>query len=108
MNAEQLLRALGATGRLKGFRYAAYMIGRVEQDPLAGSLITKGLYPETARRYGVLPGAVEHNLRTLVKKCWEQPDRGLLEEVAGGPLRRRPTNGEFLDMAAAYLRQTED
>ncbi len=105
MNTEQLLRSLGATGRLKGFFYAAYMIEQVVKDPLAATLITKRLYPETAKHFGISAGAVERNLRTVIRTCWNRPDRDLLEEVAGTHLYRKPTNGEFLDMTAAYLRR---
>lgn len=105
MNAEQLLRSLGATGNLKGFRYAVYMIQQVENDPAAVMLITKCLYPETAKHFGVSAGAVERNLRTIIRVCWTQPDRTLLDQLAGRHLYDEPTNSEFLDMTAAFLRQ---
>lgn len=105
MDTEQLLRSLGATGNLKGFSYALYMIGRVRNDPQAGTLITKHLYPETAKHFNVTAETVERNLRTVIRACWNRPDRDLLEEVAGTHLHRKPTNSEFVDMTAAYLRR---
>ena len=51
MDAEQLLRRLGATGKLKGFYQAVYMIEQVKDDPAAAALITKRLYPETSKRF---------------------------------------------------------
>lgn len=104
MNAEQLLRRLGLSGRLKGFGYAAYMIEQAAKDPSAVRLITKSLYPETARHFQASVDAVERDLRTLVYSCWSHGDRAFLEVVAGRHIPRRPTNSEFLDLAAAYLR----
>lgn len=105
MDAEQLLRGLGATGNLKGFAYAIYMIEQVIDDPRSGTLITKCLYPETAKHFNVTAESVERNLRTVIRACWNRPDRNLLEKVAGTHLHRYPTNSEFLDMTAAYLRR---
>jgi hypothetical protein len=105
MDAEQLLRSLGATGNLKGFHYAVYMIQQVEQDPSTAMLITKRLYLETAKHFGVSAGSVERNLRTVIRVCWTQPDRELLEQLAGRHLYDEPTNSEFLDMVAAFLRR---
>lgn len=105
MDAEELLRSLGATGKLKGFFYAVYMVEQVQKDPMATSLITKCLYPEVAKHFGISPGAVERNLRTVIRACWNRSDREVLDKVAGTRLCRQPTNSEFLDMAAAYLRR---
>lgn len=104
MNAEQLLRRLGLSGRLKGFGYTAYMIEQAAKDPSVVRLITKNLYPEAAKHFGVSASAVERDLRTLVHSCWSHGDRAFLEVVAGRHIPRRPTNSEFLDLAAAYLR----
>lgn len=105
MDAEELLRSLGATGKLKGFFYTIYMIELVQRDPMATSLITKCLYPEVSKHFGVSPGAVERNLRTVIRTCWNRPDHVFLDEIAGTHLYEQPTNSEFLDMTAAYLRR---
>ncbi len=105
MDAEKLLRSLGATGNLKGFRYAIYMIELVEQDPTATTLITKYLYPKTAGYFHISVSAVERALRTVVNVCWERCDPELLNMVTGARILNRPTNGMFLDMTAAYLRR---
>ena len=105
MDAEQLLRGLGATGKLKGFYQAVYMIEQASENPAAATLITKRLYPETAKHFNATPSTVERNLRTVIRACWNWPDHTFLEEVAGTHLYRQPTNREFLDIAAAYLRR---
>lgn len=107
MNTEQLLRNLGATGNLKGFQYAVHMIGLVERDPAAVTQVTKYLYPETAWHFNVSPSVVERNLRTVIHICWSRGNREFFDEVAGTCLTYQPTNGMFLDKAAAFLRRRE-
>lgn len=105
IDAERLLRRLGCTRKLKGFPYTVYMVDRIKADPEAIHLITKKLYRETAERFGVSDMAVERNVRTLVRRCWAWPDHTLLEHIAGNPLCYCPTNAEFLDMMADFLRK---
>lgn len=44
LTAERLLRSLGATGKLAGFRCTVYMIERIQENPEQLQLITKRLY----------------------------------------------------------------
>ena len=44
LNAERLLRLLGASGKLAGFRYAVHMVEQVRDQPENMLLITKRLY----------------------------------------------------------------
>lgn len=99
----RLLRRMGASGKLRGFLYAAYMINQVRRDPERLQWITKRLYRETARIFQVSPCSVERNVRTLIRSCWGRGDPAFLERVAGVPLPDPPTNSEFIDMAAAFL-----
>jgi hypothetical protein len=105
LTTERVLRALGVTGKLLGFRYTIYMIERVMESQDRILLITKSLYPETARHFGVTASSVERALRTLIHVCWERTDHSFLEHIAGTPLGRVPTNSEFLDIVAAYLKR---
>lgn len=98
------MRRLGITENLKGYHHAAYMLARTVQDPTTATLVTKCLYPETAKRFGCSVDAVERNLRTAIRICWDRGDRDFLLSIAGRPLHRRPTNSAFLGMSAAYLR----
>lgn len=105
MDAERLLRCLGVTGRLVGFRYTIYMVECVRDDPERVQLITKRLYPDTARQFNVSAASVERNLRTVIRTCWRQPDHGFLNYIAGVTLHRQPTSTEFIDMLAGFLRR---
>ena len=67
--------------------------------------ITKRLYSQTAQYFHTTTNCVERNLRTLVQACWRQPNHSLLERIAGHPLSQPPTNAQFIDMVAAFLRK---
>lgn len=104
VTAERLLRSIGATGRLTGFTYTVFMIEQIVSGQGSVRLITKILYPETAKHFGVSPHAVERALRTLINSCWVYGDREMLSNVAGRTLTRAPSNSDFLDMLAAYIK----
>ena len=104
LDAERLLRLLGVSGKLSGFYFAVYMLEQVQEKPEYVLLITKRLYKQTAPQFHTASGCVERNLRTLVQACWRQPDHSLLDHIAGCPLSQPPTNSQFIDMLAAYLR----
>ena len=89
LNAERLLRLLGASGKLAGFRYAVYMVEQVRDQP---------------EHFNTTPSCVERNLRTLIQSCWSYPDHSFLNLIAGTELQQPPTNSQFIDILAAYLR----
>lgn len=95
LTAERLLRSLGATGKLAGFRCTVYMIERIQENPEQLQLITKRLYRETGKKFGVSAASVERNLRTLIHFCWSRTDHSFLAHIAGTDLRTPPTNSEF-------------
>ncbi len=104
LDAERLLRLLGVSGKLSGFYFAVYMLEQVQEKSEYVLLITKCLYKQTAQHFRTTSSCVERNLRTLVQACWRQPDHSLLDHIAGCPLSQPPTNSQFIDMLAAYLR----
>ena len=104
LDAERLLRLLGVSGKLSGFRYAVYMVEQVRDQPENMVLITKRLYMQTAEHFNTTPSCVERNLRTLIQSCWSYPDHSFLKLIAGAELKQAPTNSHFIDILAAYLR----
>ena len=103
-STERVLRCLGISGKLTGFPYAIYMIERIISEPSSIQLITKNLYPETAKKFGVSTVSVERTIRTIVKACWKNEDHDFLDYISGAHLEQCPTNSEFLDLVAGYLR----
>lgn len=104
LGAERLLRLLGVSGKLSGFRYAVYMVEQVRDQPENMVLVTKRLYMLTAEHFNTTPSCVERNLRTLIQNCWSYPDHSFLNLIAGAELKQAPTNSQFVDILAAYLR----
>lgn len=104
LTVDRLLRSLGASRRLIGFDYTVYMINQLISEHESIRLITKRLYPETARHFGVTTYSVERALRTLIRSCWLYGDRAALCEIAGRELTAPPSNSDFLDMLAAYIK----
>lgn len=105
LNAEQLLRGMGVTRKLVGFRYVVFMVEQVMDDPDRIQLITKRLYPDTGRQFGVTAMSVERAVRTLIRTCWERSDHSFLEHIAGASIDHIPSNSEFIDMLAGYLQR---
>ena len=86
LDAERLLRLLGVTGKLSGFRYAVYMVEQVRDQPDNVLLITKRLYKQTADHFNTTPSCVERNLRTLIQSCWNQLCRAVNPQTIGSSI----------------------
>lgn len=98
---QRLLHNLGATENYTGFFPAVYAIQLSIDDPARLRLITKLIYPDVAARCGTNWKAVERNIRTLISVAWEH-DPLMLSGLAGFPLKRRPTNAQFLAILANF------
>ena len=46
-------------------------------------------------------------IRDRINVCWEG-NKSFLDEIAGYPLEYKPTNSQFIDMLAYYLREMEE
>lgn len=103
---ELALRKLHITGKLIGLRYLVYAIAETVKDPNRTQLITKDMYPEIARKFGTKDTRVERTIRSAINNCWRNSNREQLDEMAGYHLERCPTNIEFIDLVATYIRYT--
>lgn len=101
---QQLLRRLGVTENYMGFPYTAYAVRLSIDDPDRLQLITKRLYPDVARRYGVTWQAVERDIRTVASVAWAS-NPALLSELAGHELAGKPNNASFLSILAGSCAQ---
>ncbi len=102
--AEKLLRQLRLNGKLDGFRYLVYAVASAVMNPDATRWITKGLYFDIADRFDATPSQVEKSIRLAIKQSWDRDGREPLDKIAGYHLVQRPTNSEFIDLAAAQIR----
>ena len=105
-NVYRLIRQLGVTSKYKGYYYVAEavrMFMEIQDHPIK---ITKDIYPTLAKQFKSTSVNVEHDIRTVINVCWES-NKEAMDEIAGYPLRYKPTNSEFIDMMAYYLVQIE-
>ena len=92
MDTEAMLRSLGVSGSLIGFDYTVYMVDCMVKNNGYKRTVTKALYPETAKHFGVSPSSVERALRTVILSCWQRSDHTMLERWPGRTLSVcRPT-----------------
>lgn len=90
---EDKLRSLGLTGNYQGYHYLLHCALLARKDRAYLAMPTKRLYPETARIFGVRPGAVESAIRSAISLCCARcPDR--VSQMCEG--EARPTVMEFL------------
>lgn len=96
------LRELGISSYYCGEEYTYLALKIIKQEPHSLNLISKQIYPSIAKQCTTSPACVERNLRTFVSTLWEINDHSFLEKLAGRPLVKRPSNGEFLSMMYNY------
>ena len=98
----RLIRQLGVTSKYKGYYYVAEavrMFMEIQDHPIK---ITKDIYPSLAKQFKSTPVNVEHDIRTVINVCWES-NKEAMNEIAGYPLRYKPTNSEFIGNQITFL-----
>ena len=102
-NPYDLLHQLGVSANYKGFFISAYAVTLCMQQQEHLLLVTKWLYPEVARHYGINWRAVERNIRTASAIAWKR-NRPLLETLAQRHLERYLPSSEFLALLIHAVR----
>lgn len=100
---ETMLRTLHIPGTVDGMAYLTYAISETVKDPQRTKFITKDLYSEIARTYRTKATNVERSMRWAVQMSWDTA-KNELDQMAGYHLVKRPTNKEFIDLVAFYIR----
>ena len=90
-----VLRALGITPNYAGYFQTVDAVVLCAEAPERLTQITKQVYMEVGKRYGVKWTAVERNIRTVARIAWER-NRALLEEMVGCELSSRPFSSQFV------------
>lgn len=101
---ERTLRQLRISGKLKGYHILAYALVETVKDPQRTALITKDFYPQAARYFGSTRGGVERAVRTAIQAGWDLGCGETLDQMVGYHLTKRPSNSEFIDAVAFYIR----
>lgn len=108
--ASNLVLNLGIRTKLKGYGYLREAIPLAMKNP--GISLTKELYPEVGKFYGVNADQVERAIRGAVKSAWQYRDeqvwRMYFQPGADGMVPK-PTNGAFITrLAECMLTGTEN
>ena len=67
---QNLLYSIGLTSNYVGYRQMTIALEIAVQEPKSLCMVTKWLYPETAKRCGTNWKAVERNIRTALRCTW--------------------------------------
>ena len=93
--------------RLSRVSLSFYALELVLHDEEYLLYITKRLYPDIAKHFHTTSAKVERSIRTAITICWNEGNKNLLIKIAGYPLTRKPTTGEFISILSFYLRLKE-
>jgi two-component system response regulator (stage 0 sporulation protein A) len=103
----RLLHRLGVPAEFKGATYLREAILLVLEDERNLSEVTKRLYPEIGRRFGISASLVERNLRHVIEHTWTYGNLEVLYETFGATIRAtagKPTNSSFIARLADLVR----
>lgn len=106
MQISEILKDLGVSPALKGYRYARYAIGLLLGDMSLAHEITRKLYPMIAEHFDTTAPRVERCIRQGIGTAWLKGNVNTQYKLFGYTVdadRGKPTNGEFLATVADYL-----
>ena len=99
-----VLRSMGLLGDSLSMRQLVCAVKLAHQNPELLLRVTKGLYPAVADHFDqATPFTVERNLRLIRDQQWNKGDQERRREMAGFPMRVKPTTGEFVDLICYYM-----
>jgi len=102
-----LMHSIGIPANISGHQYLREAILLVIQDRGMISGITKELYPNVAKKHKTTSTKVERAIRHALEVSWNRGRMDLFEKECGYNTkenRGKPTNGEFIAMAADLIR----
>ena len=99
LKIQDLLSTIGLTAKYVGYRQMTIALEIAVQEPNSLGMVTKWLYPETAKRCGTNWKAVERNIRTAIRCTWKT-SRHTLEQMVGHSLDIVPKPAQFLAILA--------
>lgn len=92
---QKLLYSIGFTANYAGYRQMMIALEIAAEEPETLCMVTKRLYPETARRCGTNWKAVERNIRTVLRSAWNNSQHKL-EQITGYSFDDMPKPAQFL------------
>ena len=107
--AEDMLLALGVKPNLKGFHYLVDAVD-IYLNHKGDLSITKGLYPEIARKHNTTGSRVERSIRHAIELTADCNPYGEMERFFGTTTnmnKGKLTNSEFISVFALRLAREE-
>lgn len=108
LRVSRLLNRLGITASIKGYHYVRTAILMALEDPEVLVGITKGLYPDIAKKYKTSASKVERAIRHAIESAWKRGAGELYNELIGYHPGSKPTNGQFIAAMAEHIRMYPD
>lgn len=108
MTPTEIVQKLGIHSIYCGYAYIIYAAELASENDGYLLAITKWLYPEIAAHFDTTCSRVERGIRTVVNSCWQDGNIEFLNEMAGHPLCKKPTSGEFIAILSEYLKKHID
>ena len=103
----KLMREIGIPAHIKGYQFIREAILLSIKDYDIINSITKQLYPAIANQYSTTPSRVERAIRHAIESTWNKGFFKSDDKLFGYTLstdRGKPTNAEFIAIAADKLR----
>lgn len=106
-DVSSLLREIGIPANINGFKYLRTAIMEAYDHEEYIVNITKGLYPDIARRYLTTASRVERSMRHAIEVAWLRGNSDVLNDIFAYTIsaaKAKPTNSEFIAIISDKLR----
>lgn len=101
-----ILRRCKITAKYKGYYYLPTAVKILREHYDEQIQITKDIYPMIAEQYDTTYLCVEHDIRTVIERCWKN-NKEFVESIIGYKSYKCPTNMEFIDCVVYYINSNE-
>lgn len=111
LRISNLLKDLGISPVLSGYKYLRYAIELATDDPSFVSAFTKRLYPSVAEHFNTTPSRAERGMRHGIETGWHRGNEETQSMLFGYTVssdKGNPTNGEFISTVTDYLLLQEE
>ena len=104
MKITEVLNSFGITPSIMGFHYirCAIEMAVYNTELLIG--ITKGIYPDIAKKYNTSSSKVERAIRHAIECIWRNGNSHIYCKTIGIMNSKKPTNSQFISILTEYFR----
>lgn len=101
-----IFMSIGIPPHIKGYAFLREGIRYTVEKPYIINNVTKGLYPEIAKKYDTTPSKVERAIRHAIEVAWNRGRIDAINAIFGTRIylgTEKPTNSEFIALVADKL-----